>query len=165
MPSSSSNGRRIFVTGNAGAGKTTLARRLAAESGLPLFHLDQVVWKPGWQKASPAEVADALDRILQNEGWVVEGVSTRVFEAAETVIFLDASRGVCFRRALRRTLRHLFRQRLEMPAGCPEVRVVPKLLRIIWRFPAATRPQIVDLIERHRATKTIHWWTVSSADA
>jgi adenylate kinase family enzyme len=42
-------GRRVLVTGMAGAGKSTFSRSLAAKTGLPLIHLDVHSWKPGFQ--------------------------------------------------------------------------------------------------------------------
>jgi adenylate kinase family enzyme len=41
--------RRVLVVACAGAGKTTLARKLARASGLPLIHLDFHYRRPGWQ--------------------------------------------------------------------------------------------------------------------
>src|SRR5262249_60003336 len=41
--------RRVMVVGCAGAGKTTLARSLAARLRLPLIHLDFHFWRAGWQ--------------------------------------------------------------------------------------------------------------------
>jgi len=46
---------RVLVVGCAGAGKSTFARRLAARTRLPLIHLDQLYWKPGWVEAGEAE--------------------------------------------------------------------------------------------------------------
>ena len=41
-------GRRVIVTGMAGAGKSTFARQLSAKAGLPVIDLDVHFWKPGW---------------------------------------------------------------------------------------------------------------------
>jgi len=39
---------RVMIIGCAGAGKSTLARKLGAITGLPVIHLDREHWRPGW---------------------------------------------------------------------------------------------------------------------
>ena len=53
-------GRRVVVTGLAGAGKSTLSVALAAKTGLPLIHLDLHYWKPGWTDPTDAEWREQL---------------------------------------------------------------------------------------------------------
>ncbi len=149
--------KRIIVTGNAGSGKTTLARKLAARSGLPLFHLDQFVRQSGWVSTPKEEVERLLMPILSRDRWIIDGVSTRVLESADTIVFLDFPRPYCFYRALQRSLRYLFIQRREVPLGCPEFSVLPRLAQIIWRFPTMTRPKIVRVIREAKGTKEIVW--------
>lgn len=40
---------RIQIVGSNNAGKSTLAARLAAETGFPRVELDALNWKPNWQ--------------------------------------------------------------------------------------------------------------------
>src|SRR2546422_11738342 len=47
--------KRILVIGTGGSGKSTVARRLAQRTGLPLIHLDAHYWRPGWQPTPPDE--------------------------------------------------------------------------------------------------------------
>ncbi|NYI93859.1 hypothetical protein HNR12_000136 [Streptomonospora nanhaiensis] len=54
--------RVLAVEGRSGAGKTTLARRLAAEAGCPLLHMDDLY--PGW-----SGLAAAVPLVRQ---WVLE---------------------------------------------------------------------------------------------
>ncbi|PKL74301.1 MAG: hypothetical protein CVV27_21200 [Candidatus Melainabacteria bacterium HGW-Melainabacteria-1] len=133
---------RIHVTGNAGAGKTTLARKLGAELDLPVIHLDQIVWAPGWKKVSPQERDKALLEITQSDRWLIEGVSAYVRERADLVVFLDVPRHVCIWRCARRNVPYLFKSRPELPPNCPEWRIWPTLLRIIWRFPGLVGERI-----------------------
>ena len=38
-----------LVVGPGGAGKSTFARRLGERTGLPVIHLDEHYWRPGWE--------------------------------------------------------------------------------------------------------------------
>ena len=39
-------GNKILVLGCSGSGKSTFSRELAARTGLPLIHLDNIWWRP-----------------------------------------------------------------------------------------------------------------------
>lgn len=43
---------RIAVIGNGGGGKTTMCRHLSHALNIPFYPIDQIQWKPGWQRAS-----------------------------------------------------------------------------------------------------------------
>ena len=58
-------------------------------------------------------------------------------------MFLDLPRRLCFLRAMKRNARYLYRSRPELPPRCPEILIVPTLIRIIWNFPAKIRPRIL----------------------
>lgn len=133
---------RIHVTGNAGAGKTTMACQLGAELDLPVAHLDQIVWSPGWKKVPPREREESLQRITRSENWIIEGVSEFVRQRADIVVFLDASRPLCFWSCIKRNAHYFFKQRPELPSDCPEWRIWPKLVGIIWRFPVLVGDRI-----------------------
>jgi adenylate kinase family enzyme len=126
--------RRINVTGNAGSGKSTTARMLGEQLGLPVHSLDSIVWQSGWSK-TPTNLRQSLEsQLIDQPAWIVDGVSTAVREASDVVIFLDAPTGTCLKRATLRTLKHLWRQRPELPPACPEWRIYPRLVRMIFRF-------------------------------
>ncbi len=147
----------MLVTGNAGSGKTTLSLRLGESLALPVIHLDRVVWRPGWRYAEKGEIARALDELTARESWVIDGVSSQALEAADTIVFLDFPRCTCLKRALARTVRHLFRQRPELPADCPELRVVWAMLKIIWRYPTETRPRLTAYLAKSAPHKNVVW--------
>jgi adenylate kinase family enzyme len=135
--------RRINVTGNAGAGKTTLSRRLGLHLGLPVVSLDSVVWGPNWEKVPLATRQDAEKQIVAQPRWVIDGVSRHVRDAADLVVFLDVPRRTCYRRCVLRNWWYLFRSRPELPENCPEWRIILQLCGIIWRFPAGPRHEIL----------------------
>lgn len=55
--------RRVAVFGNAGGGKSTLSKRLAEITDLPLIFLDLIQYKPGGEKVSDEEYKIAHDEI------------------------------------------------------------------------------------------------------
>ncbi|MEM8769819.1 MAG: topology modulation protein [Pseudomonadota bacterium] len=138
------NWHRIHVTGNAGAGKTTLAAELGRVLNLPVFGLDAVVWQPGWRKTPPPVRAAAERALVVQQQWVIDGVSHDVREAADLVIFLDRPRWRCLQQAVKRNLPYLFRSRPGLPDACPEIRILPTLVSMIWRFPARIRGQLLN---------------------
>lgn len=146
---------RIHITGNAGAGKTSLAKRLGHLLGYPVFHLDQIVWRPYWEKTSEAERALAVAEITSGTDWIVEGVSEAVRSEADLVIFLDVPRYRCLWRCARRNLPYLFRSRPELPEHCPEFRIVSRLVRIIWKFPILAGCDIRAEAERSHKYMTV----------
>jgi len=134
---------RIHITGNAGSGKTTLAEHIGQALDLPVFGLDAIVWSPGWRK-TPSEVRDVQEaELVAQPQWVIEGVSGLVREAADVVIVLDVDRLTSLVRCAKRNWKYLFRSRPGLPARCPELLIVPRLCRIIWRFPERVLPTIL----------------------
>jgi adenylate kinase family enzyme len=141
---------RIFITGNAGSGKTTLAKRVGRALDLPVTGLDRIVWQPGWRKSSPDQRASGIARLLAQPDWIAEGVSGALVEAADVVLFLDMPRRTCLLRCARRNWRYLFKSRPELPPGCPEILVIPTLVKLIWNFPANVRPAILAALATRR---------------
>ncbi len=135
---------RIHITGNAGSGKTTMAKKLGLLLGIPVYGLDKIVWQEGWVTRSPKERRKLETQLCQNTAWVIEGVSSVVRESADIIVFLDFSRRRCFCRCLQRNWRYLFKSRPGLPERCPEIKIMPQLLKIIWQFPNKAKPIIIS---------------------
>jgi adenylate kinase family enzyme len=146
---------RILVTGNAGSGKSTLAKILAEKHGLPYSSLDSIVWQEGWKKTPQDIRKRKIKALTKGDTWIIEGVDHEVMETADVVIFLDYSRRICLYRALRRNIPYLFTSRPELPPHCPEILILPRLLKIIWNFPTQVRPKILTAKEQAPA-KYVH---------
>jgi len=95
--------RRVVIYGNAGLGKTTMARSLA----LTMLSLDKIAWASTGVRASHAESLAALHRfIAAHREWVIEGCYGDLVEAAVAhcteLRFLNPGAEVCVANAHRR---------------------------------------------------------------
>ena len=111
---------RIVVVGTTGAGKTTLARRIAALLELPHIELDAINWQSGWRdltRHDPEEFVRRVTEAIQAEAWVVDGnygpVRDRVWQRATHLVWLDYERPVIMARVICRSfLRAVLRTEL-----------------------------------------------------
>jgi len=86
--------QRVAVFGNAGGGKSTLARRLAELTGLPLFPIDTMQWEAGGDKVPDDEYLRQHADILRGDQWIIDGFGSVAsawerFAAADTLIYVD----------------------------------------------------------------------------
>lgn len=65
--------KKIAIIGCAGSGKTTLAFKLKKKLNLPLYHLDQYYWKPGWGRCDFEIFRKTYDLLCEQDAWIIEG--------------------------------------------------------------------------------------------
>jgi adenylate kinase family enzyme len=157
IPSGIFVGRRVVVTGIAGAGKSTFSRALSAKTGLPVIHLDLHFWQPGWVEPTADEWREEQLKLITRDEWILDGnyhatLDLRL-EHADTAVFLDTSWRVCAWRALVRGVR----KRpigFQLPNGCEEsalrrLRDECWLAWRIWRVHRSERDLELGILSRH----------------
>jgi len=168
---------KIAIIGNPGSGKSTLATQLHTITGIPVYHLDQYFWKPGWQRPDRDEFAkihhalcdkdDDLPADLSSiasantetvrKGWIIEGMATRHFdyraEKADVIIFLDIPLWLCLYRIFKRAFTGYGTIRDSSAQGCPERMPDREFLSYVWSFNRKHKPIIQDLLEKHKDQK------------
>ena len=113
--------RRVAVFGNAGGGKSTLARRLAELTGLPLHVVDMMQFRAGGAKVPHEEFLQAHSEVLRRDRWIIDGFGTAAtawerFAAADTLIHVDLPLWVHYGWVTKRFVKGL----LADPKGWPE---------------------------------------------
>jgi adenylate kinase family enzyme len=105
--------RRVSVIGCSGSGKTTTARAISHELGLPHLELDAIFHQPKW-RPKPVEVFRAeVAAFVGMDRWVVDGnytslgIADMVWPRADTIVWLDPPRRVVMARVIGRTLRRV----------------------------------------------------------
>jgi adenylate kinase family enzyme len=100
---------RMLVVGTTCSGKTTFARRLSGQVGVPHIELDALYWLPEWRPRPPEEFYALVEDAIAGDGWVVDGnysaVRDLVWPRATMVVWLNYSLPRVLSRGLRRTAR------------------------------------------------------------
>ncbi len=140
-------GQKIIVIGCSGSGKSTLSKALRDVTGLPLFHLDNIWWKPGKSHISREEFDQKLDEILLTDRWIIDGDYSRTYEmrfrSCDTVIFLDYPVDVCMNGIKER----LGKNRTDIP--WTEQALDPELVKLVEHYETTDRPVILSLLEKY----------------
>jgi adenylate kinase family enzyme len=95
--------KRIAIIGNQGAGKTTLAIKLAEIIGLD--YVERLIFWKG-NKMTQADIQDVQERMSLRENWIIDG-DFGLLEFAETVILLDFPLLLCLWRAGKRSFNNI----------------------------------------------------------
>ena len=151
--------QRILVIGSPGAGKSTLASRIARDLGLPLIHLDREYFGPGWTTPPKAEWREKVSTLAARPAWVMDGNYASTFDIrvprATTIVWLDLPRWRCLTRVLWRVARNYGRSRPDLGAAGPE-RFDLSFMRWIWSYPVTMRPKTARMLERLRPDQRVY---------
>lgn len=99
--------RRIVIFGNSGSGKTTMARRIAAEWQVPHLDLDHLAWSsPGVRKPLADSATEIRAFAASTAEWVAEGCYADLMEFllpyATEIRFLNPGVETCVENSLLR---------------------------------------------------------------
>jgi len=154
--------KRVLVIGSGGAGKSTLARRLGEELGLPVIHLDRAYWRAGWVEPSKDEWRRMVEEMCAGDSWVMDGNYSGTLDvrlaACDAVVFLDLPRTVCLFRVVRRAWRYRGASRPDMGEGCREQlnKDFLTFLLWVWDYPRRSRPKVLERLRALSEGKQIY---------
>lgn len=99
---------RILVYGVTGSGKTALAARISASTGIPWHSVDDLTWEPGWIPVPADEQRRRIEAICSGDRWVLDTAYGRWLEIplarVELIVALDFPRWLSLSRLIRRTV-------------------------------------------------------------
>lgn len=110
-------GRKILVAGQGG--KSTLARAVASDLGLPYIELDDIKHMAGWVEREREDFREQVQKVIDDNpgGWIIDGnystdLEGMVAKAAETVIFVNMPWSVMVWRTFWRSLDRIWNKRV-----------------------------------------------------
>lgn len=132
--------RRVLIIGNAGAGKSSFAKKLAEKTGLPLVHLDKLYWHGNWEHLSREEFDTAMQTELEKDAWIIDGNFNRTLphrlKYCDTVFFFDLPTVTCLWGITKRVFTHHGKVRPDMGGNCKEYfdKQKPALYKSVLQF-------------------------------
>ncbi|WP_019909862.1 DNA topology modulation protein [Paenibacillus sp. HW567] len=142
--------QRVLIIGSAGAGKSTLSRRIGEALNIPVIHLDAFYWQPGWVATEREEWEQVVKAHVAKDTWVLDGNYSATLdmrlERADTVIFLDMPRLLCLYRVIKRRIQYRGRTRPDLNEGCPE-RLDWPFIVWIWNYRKRSRSKVIAKLE------------------
>lgn len=150
--------KRVLVLGSGGSGKSTFARKIAEKTGLPLYHLDALFWKPGWVQPKPEEWKKTVSDLVEQEHWIIDGSYGGTLELrvprADYIFYLDTPNWRCVWNILKRRIKYakvFGRARPGMAAECPE-KISFSFLTWVWFYPRKNKPKVLASIMKLKQT-------------
>ncbi|MFL5581718.1 MAG: flagellar protein FlaR [Gemmatimonadaceae bacterium] len=143
--------QRVAIIGNAGGGKSVLARELGRARGLPVHAIDDVQWRPGWTRTPVELVAAAHASWLEESAWVIDGwgdwtLIAQRFEAADTIVFVDFPLWRHRWWAMKRQAECMLGLRKDWPPpGCRALPVTRRLWSVMTYVHRELRPRLLAL--------------------
>ena len=151
--------RKVLVIGSAGAGKTVLAMKLGALTGLPVVHLDALHWQPGWVGMPSDAWREVVAEVVQRECWIMDGNYGGTMDvrlgASDTIVFLAFPRLLCLYRVFKRFVTHRGSTRPDLHPGCSEGFPDREFLSWIWTYPEEKMPGILEKLRSYDGEKEV----------
>jgi adenylate kinase family enzyme len=131
------------VYGVTGSGKTTLAERLSAATGIPWHQVDDLTWEPGWVQVPADEQRRRIEAICAGESWILDTAYSTWIDVplarVQLIVALDLPRAVSLTRLLRRTIARVVDRRPVCNGNRETLRqVFSQDSIILWHFRAFT---------------------------
>ena len=151
--------KRVAIFGNAGGGKSTLARELAAISGLPLYVIDKMRFRPGGAEVPKEEYLQSHAALVGRDEWIIDGFESiklawERFDAADTLIHVDLPLAVHAMWITKRLVKGLFVDPQGWPEGSPIISSSIQSYRVLWpchsRLTPKYRSYMLEVAQRKR---------------
>jgi len=153
---------RIIIFGCSGAGKSTLARRLGSDLDIPVTHLDQIYWQPGWVEGDDEDLRAKVSKIVEEQAWIIDGGYSQTYDLrfprADTFIYLDYPRRLCLLRIFKRIATSYGQVRVDMAPGCPE-QVDWEFLKYVWTYNQIRRARNLRRLSAARSDQAVKVFT------
>jgi adenylate kinase family enzyme len=157
--------KRVAVFGNAGGGKSTLAKRLAELTQLPLYTIDKIQFKlddnnvP--QKIPHEEFLREHEDLLRRDKWIIDGYGNVAsawerFDQADTLVYVDLPLVTHHWWVTKRLIAGLFVAPDGWPENSPVWSSTISSYKVLWLCHYRLTPKYRQLVAEMEAAKRVH---------
>ncbi len=152
---------RIVIIGNAGAGKSTLARIIARQRRIDHVEIDRLLWQPGWISTPDAVYDRQHSDLIASEDWVIDGLGKQAsirsrMERASEIVLVDMPLWMHFWLAAERQLEWSRGTLQHAPGNLAEMPPTKALFEAIWEVDRSWMPDIRSMCaEAEQAAKPV----------
>jgi adenylate kinase family enzyme len=162
--------KRVAIFGNAGAGKSTLAKRLAALTRLPLYPIDMMEFSEGGNAVPHEDYVKAHADVLRRDEWIIDGYGGTArawerFAAADTLIHIDLPLATHHWFVTKRLIKGLFAAPEGWPPGSPLWSSSMASYKVLWPCHRHLTPKYRQLVAEAASSKRVHHLTSRAAMA
>jgi adenylate kinase family enzyme len=153
--------KRVAIFGNAGGGKSTLARRLAELTGLSLYIVDMMQFRAGGDAVPHEDNLTAHAELLGQDEWIIDGFggvgpAWERFAKADTLVYVDLPLTTHGWRVTKRPIKGLFADPPGWPEGSPLWSSTMSSYRVLWPCHRRLTPKYRRLVADETIAKRVH---------
>jgi adenylate kinase family enzyme len=153
--------QKVAVFGNAAGGKSTLARRMAELTRLPLYPLDIIQYRRGGGKVPHEDYMKAHADLLKRDRWIIDGFGCvpsawQRFAAADTLVYIDLPLFTHYRWVTKRLIKGLFVNPEGWPDKSPIWSSSLEGYRVVGLCHRDLTPRYRQLVADAASTKRVH---------
>ena len=129
--------KKVAIFGNTGGGKSTLARRLAELTRLPLYPLDLIQYRPGGGEVPRQDYLRAHADLLDKDEWIIDGLG-------------------CVASVTKRLIKALFARPEGWPENSPVWESTINSYKVVWGCHRRLTPRYRQLVADVANSKRVH---------
>jgi adenylate kinase family enzyme len=153
--------RKVAVFGNAGGGKSTLARKLAEVTSLPLYPLDMIKYRARGGEVPHDEYLRAHAELLRRDAWIIDGFGCvksawERFASADTLVYIDLPLFTHFLWVTKRLLKGIFVTPEGWPERSPMFSSTISSYRVLWLCHRRLTPKYRELVSETPPHKRVY---------
>lgn len=156
--------KKVVVFGKPANGKSTLSKKLASATGIKLYALDSILYKPNGEEINREDYEKAHESILSSEEWIIEGFGpmnslvsfNRRLEEADTLIYIELPYLVTYWLVTKRFFKGLFIKPEGWPEGSSVLKGTLESYQVLKLCPKFWNDVFLQRLEKLSVNKSLH---------